>query len=91
MNFTENELFFGYFWIYKVLNTNFRATEAVAWRYSIKNVLLKILQNSREKTSARASFKKKLQHGCFPENFRNFSRTLKMAASGPTILQNNSQ
>ena len=37
-------------------------TEAATKRCSIKNVFLKILQNSQEKTCARVSFLKKLQN-----------------------------
>ena len=46
--FYKNELLYGYF--SKVLNMNFRTTEVVAWKCSIKNVFLKMSQNSSEDT-----------------------------------------
>ena len=59
--------------------------EASARRCSVKNVFLKISQNSQDKTCARASFlikllrpgsssKKRLWHRCFPVNFTKFLR-----------------
>ena len=61
-NFTKNKLFHGYF-SRAFLNKNFIKAKAVAWRRSVKNVFLKISQNSQENTGAEVSFKKS------PENF----------------------
>ena len=57
----------------------------VVWRYSVKKVFLKMLQNLQENTSNRVFFsiklllyqitillKKRLWHLCFPVNFRKF-------------------
>ena len=61
--------------------------EAVVRRCSVKNVLLKILQNSQGNNYARVLFlkklqalacnfiKKRLQHSCFPVNFATFLKT----------------
>ena len=87
--FYKNELLYGYF--SKVLNMNFRATEVVDWKCSIKNVFLKMPQNSSENTCAGVSFKKRLQHRCFSGILGNVSRTFKMAASGTTMVLINSQ
>ena len=63
-------------------------------RYSVKKLLLQILQNSQENTCLRVSFliklqarpatllKKRLWHRCFPVNFAKFVRA--------TFLQNTS-
>ena len=66
------------------------STEAVVWRCSVKNVFLKISQNSLENTCARVSFliklyaseawglhlyKKRDWHRCFPVNFAKYLRT----------------
>ena len=53
--FHKYELLYGYF--SKALNMNFRTTEVVAWKYSIKNVLLKMSQNSSENICGGVSFK----------------------------------
>ena len=57
--------------------------EAVDWRCSVKNVFLKILQNSQENTCVEVSFLIKLQAWLvtllkkrFPVNFAKFLRTL---------------
>ena len=61
------------------------ASEAVAWKCSVKKVFLEILQNSQENTCARVSFLIKLQvSGCeFCEISKNtfFHRTPLIAAS----------
>ena len=50
--------------------------EEVIRRCSVKNMLLKISQNSQENTCVRVYFlKKRLFHGCFPVNFVKFLRT----------------
>ena len=55
--------------------------EAVIIRYSVKEVFLKILQNSQENPCARVSFSitlqliKRLWHRCFPVNIAKFLRT----------------
>ena len=61
--------------------------EAIVRKYSVKNVFLKISQNSQENTCAGVSFLIKLQasclqrylkrdssHSCFPVNFVKFLR-----------------
>ena len=47
--------------------------EEVAWRCSVKKVLLKISQNSQENTCARVSFLIKLQRPNITKNFRNYT------------------
>ena len=64
--------------IYQLVN--YESPEAVARRWSVKKVLLKISQNSQENTCARVSFfssftKKRLMHRCVPVNFAKFFRT----------------
>ena len=49
--------------------------EAFTHRCSAKKVFLEISQNSQENTCARASFKKRVWHRCFPVNFVIFLRT----------------
>ena len=55
--------------------------EAVIQRCSVKEVFLKILENSQEKLCTRVSFsikwqlKKRLWHRCFPMNIAKFLRT----------------
>ena len=64
-------------------------TEAVAQRFSVKRVFLKILQNSLENTFGVSFllkllaqhlhfylFKKVLRHRCFPVNFAKFLKAL---------------
>ena len=79
-----------------------RATEAVAWRCSVKKVFVKVSQNSEKNTCARVSFSIKLQvrpgnlkkalaqvFSCeFCETFWNifFYRTLPVAASWANII-----
>ena len=55
-----------------------RMTEAVALRFSVKKVFLKISQNSPEKICAKVSIliKLKAEAFCFPVNFAKFLRTL---------------
>ena len=75
------------------------------WRRAVaivlfKKVLLKLLQNSQESTSARASFSikllaarttlliKRLWHWCFPVNFVKFLKALFIqSTSGRLLLQ----
>ena len=67
---------------------NYKWTDAVAQRCSVKKVLLQISKNSQENTCARVSsfnkvaglmpatlLKKRLWHRCFPVNFSKFLRT----------------
>ena len=61
-------------------------SEAVAWRYSVKTVFLKILKNSKENNcvgvflklscipDAYNFIKKRLSHRCILMNFADFSR-----------------
>ena len=71
---------------------NFRTTKVVTWKCSVENVFLKTYQNYSENTCAGVSFKKRLQHRYFSENFTKcFARTFKTAAFGTTILLINSQ
>ena len=55
------------------------SAEAVVWRCSVKNVFLKISQNSLEDNCVRVSFLIKLQgdawQRCFPVSFAKFLRT----------------
>ena len=66
-------LFFCYAHYYCV-----RLWEAVAHRYFLKKVLLKIAKNFQKNSYARdlqLYFKKRLWHRCFPVNFAKFLRT----------------
>ena len=88
--------YFEYFWLRFMINifSEFIHIEAVARRCSLKNVVLKISQNSLENTCVAISFlikvqarpatllKKRLQNRCFPVNFVKYLRTL--------LLQNTS-
>ena len=65
---------------YTILQYTLYGAEAVAQRFSVKKVFLKILQNSQENTCARVSFfpatllKRRLWHRCFPVIFAKFLR-----------------
>ena len=63
-----------------VFSCKFIAAEAVAWRCSVKNVFLKISQNSQENTGSG-----RLQHRCLPKNFTNFFKNTYL--SEPLLLE----
>ena len=48
-----------------------KISEAVTWRFPVKNLFLEISQNSQEKET----IKKRVQHRCFPVKFAKFLRT----------------
>ena len=54
------KLGFAFFW-QNSFRGNCSYSEAVVWKYSVKKVLLEILQNSHENTCARVSILIKLQ------------------------------
>ena len=61
---------------------NQQVSGVIAWRFSLKKVLLEISQNSQENICARVSLrpatllKRRLKHRCFPVNFAKFRKTL---------------
>ena len=57
-------------------------SEAVAWRFSLKNLFLKILQNAQENTCA----KKRLWHWCFPVSFVKILRTTQSPVTASEFL-----
>ena len=63
-----------------MFSCKFITAEAVAWRCSVKNVFLKISQNSQENTGSG-----RLQHRCLPKNFKTFFKNT--YPSEPLLLE----